>query len=196
MSLMWQRIREHRAVDSGVTLVETLVTMVLLAVVSTLVTGAVVNAARGLTHTDDETTGLADAKVILERMARDAREARGIVCDGAAFDPTCSYHLQLWIDSNSDYVKQTSEIVTWQLVPDADGEHFDVYRTQGLGAGGTSKREASTLIVKTLFKYEAGKTPEQSQIVYIKMQYDAIVGRGTAERTVVFTARLRNKGTK
>ncbi|MDQ1615817.1 MAG: hypothetical protein QOJ60_1756 [Actinomycetota bacterium] len=196
MSRMWRRVREHRAADAGITLVELLVTMILLAVVSTLVTSAVINAAQGLTHADDETTGLSDAKVILERMARDAREARSLVCDGAALDATCNSHLQLWIDSNSDYVKQSSEIVTWQLQPDADGQHFDVIRIQGSGVGAVTKREASTLIVKALFGYETGKTVAQSQIVYITMSYDAIVGRGTAQRQVVFTARLRNKGTQ
>jgi type II secretory pathway pseudopilin PulG len=196
MSRMWRRVRAHRATDAGITLVELLVTMILLAVVSTLVTSAVINAAQGLTHADDETTGLSDAKVILERMARDAREARSLVCDGAAGDVNCQYHLQLWIDSNSDYVKQSNEIVTWKLLPDADGTHFDVYRIQGSGAGAVTKREASTLIVQTLFGYETGKTIDQSQIVYITMRYDAIVGRGTAQREVVFTARLRNKGTQ
>jgi type II secretory pathway pseudopilin PulG len=192
MTRMWRRLRAHQAKDSGISLVEMLVTMILLAVVSTLVTSAVVNAAQGLTHTDDETTGLSDAKVILERMARDAREARSLVCDGAAGDPTCNSHLQLWIDTNSDYIKQSSEVVTWQLQLDTDGQHFDVIRTQA----GVTKREASTLIVKALFGYETGKTAAQSQIVYITMSYDAIVGRGTAQREVVYTARLRNKGTQ
>lgn len=178
------------------TLVELLVTMVLLGVVGTLVTAAVVNAATSLTHTDDENKGLQDAKVILERMGRDARQARGLVCDGAASDPNCEFHLQLWVDSNSDYVQQDSEIITWKLEQDADGEHYDVYRVQGLGAGAVRHKQASTLIVQTLFRYEPGKPISDSQTVQIEMHYDAIVGRGTAERNVAFTARLRNKGTK
>ena len=42
--------------------------MILLAVVSSLVVGAVSQAGRILTHTDDEATGLADAKIILDRL--------------------------------------------------------------------------------------------------------------------------------
>ena len=117
--------------EAGLSLVELLVTLILLGVVGTLVTAAVVNASGALIHVDDENKGLQDAKVILDRMGRDARHARSIVCDAAASDPTCRKHLQLWVDTNSDYVKSDSEVVTWQLEQDADGEHFDVYRVNG-----------------------------------------------------------------
>lgn len=178
------------------TLVELLVTMTLLGVVGSLVTAAVVNASQGLIHVDDENKGLQDAKVILDRMGRDARHARSIVCDGAAYDPTCEKHLQLWIDSNSDYVPTDSETVTWKLEANPDGDHFDVYRIVGVGAGALKQRQASTLIVETLFRYETGKTVEQSQIVQMTLTYDARVGLGTDQREAHFTARLRNKGIK
>jgi prepilin-type N-terminal cleavage/methylation domain-containing protein len=185
----------HRR-EAGLTLVELIVTMTLLGVVGSLVTAAVVNASRGLIHVDDENKGLQDAKVILDRMGRDARHARSIVCDGAASDPTCEKHLQLWVDTNSDYVPADSEIVTWKLESNADGEHFDVYRISGTGASAVRQRQASTLIVETLFQYETGKTVEQSQVVEITLTYDAKVGIGTNQREAHFTARLRNKGNK
>jgi prepilin-type N-terminal cleavage/methylation domain-containing protein len=191
---MTRRLRAGR--ESGVTLIEMLVTMILLGVVGTLVTSAVVNASGGLVHTDDENKGLQDAKVILDRMGRDVRQARGVVCDAAASDPTCQGHLQLWVDSNSDYVKSNAEIITWQLEQDADGQHFDVYRIVGVGATAVKQRQASTLIVQTVFTYEAGKTIDKSQVVQIGLTYDSKVGIGTNERQVAFTARLRNKGTK
>jgi prepilin-type N-terminal cleavage/methylation domain-containing protein len=188
--------RLHGGGEAGVTLIEMLVTMILLGVVGTLVTSAVVNASTGLIHTDDENKGLQDAKVILDRMGRDVRQARGVVCDAAAADPTCQAHLQLWVDSNSDYVKSNNEIITWELEQDADGEHFDVYRITGLGATAVKQRQASTLIVQTVFVYEAGKAIDKSQVVQIGLKYDSKVGIGTKERQVAFTARLRNKGIK
>lgn len=187
--------RDERRTDRGLTLVELLVTMMLLGVVGTLVTGAVASAARGLIHVDDENKGLQDAKVILERMGRDARHARSIECDGAASDPTCAQHLQLWVDKNSDYVRSDSEIVTWQLEPSGDG-HFNVYRTLGTGASAVKQLQASTLIVETLFEYEPGKPVEESQIVRITVNYDAKVGLGTDQRQAEFVARLRNRGVK
>jgi prepilin-type N-terminal cleavage/methylation domain-containing protein len=182
--------------DEGLTLVELLVTIVLIAIVGTLVLAAVIRAGKVLVHTEDENKGLQDAKVILERMSRDVREARGVVCDAAATDPTCQYHLQLWVDGNSDYLQQSSEVITWELKDNADGEHFDVFRTVGLGAGAVARRQASTLIVKTVFSYETGKPIDKSQVVHIGMTYDALVGRGTNERKAALTVRLRNKGTK
>ena len=188
--------RGDRSSELGLTLVELLVTMVLMGVVGTLVTSAVVNASQGLIHVEDENKGLQDAKVILDRMSRDARHARSIVCNATVADPSCEKHLELWIDKNSDYVPSDDEIVTWQLEQDPDGDHFDVYRVVGTGTSATRQRQASTLIVETLFRYEPGKTVEQSQVVKMTLTYDAKVGLGTDERQAHFTARLRNRGVK
>lgn len=191
------RARLHRVggvVDRGLTLVELLVTIILLGVIGSLVTAAVVNASQALIHTEDENKGLQDAKVILERMGRDVRQARGVVCDGAPADPSCTYHLQLWVDGNSDYVKSDSEVVTWQL--EQNGAQYDVYRILGTGTSAVKQRQASTLIVQTVFKYESGTTIEKSQVVKIDLTYDSKVGLGTNERNASFIARLRNKGTK
>jgi len=190
------RYRPFLARDAGLTLVELLVTLVLTGVVGSLVLAAVVRAGDVLVHTEDENKGLQDAKVILERMSSDVRQARGVVCDAAAADPTCRFHLQLWVDANSDYLQEDAEVITWELKDNPDGEHFDVFRTQGLGVGALERRQASTLIVKTVFAYETGKPIEKSQVVQIGMTYDALVGRGTNERKAALTVRLRNKGTK
>ena len=70
--------------EQGMTLIEVLVAMSLLGVVSALVIVGVQNAVRVVSHTDDENRGLQDAKVILDRLSRDIRQARGVVCDDAA----------------------------------------------------------------------------------------------------------------
>lgn len=194
--------------EAGMSLVEVLITMMLLAVVSTLVVGAVVQTQRTVTHNDDENKGLQDAKMILDRLGRDVRESRGVVCDGGLADPTdaasadpyCKAHLQLWVDSNSDYAKEDSEVITWRLQRNPDGDHFDVWRTVGTGATPLSrKREASSLIVQIAFTYDAvdaAGNPAFSKVqqVNMNMKYDAIIGRGTSVRYVAFGARLRNKG--
>jgi len=187
--------------DTGMTLIELLVTMILLAVVSSLVVGAVTQAGRVLTHTDDEATGLADAKVILDRLGRDIREARSAVCDGgladpsdpASGDPDCAAHLQLWVDANSDYAEQPTEVITWRL--QQNGVHHDVYRVVGTGAGGTpvtTHLQASSLIVTAIFVYDTGNA-ETARQVDITLGYDSIVGRGSGDRSAGLSARLRNK---
>ncbi len=183
--------------DAGMTLVELLVGMTLMGVVSSLVVLGVRDAARVLAHNDDENRGLQDAKVILDRLSRDIRQARGVVCDGAGGDTYCREHLQLWIDSDSDYVSDPEETVTWILTDNPDGEHYDVWRIQGVApATPTMKLQASALIVRTLFSYDVGPDtdPSPSTLVTLKMDYDAIVGRGTDIKQASVSVRLRNKG--
>jgi len=179
------------------TLIELLVTMILLGVVSTLVVTAVIQSSRILTHNDDEATGLADAKVILDRLGRDIREARSVVCDGGLADPadatsldvTCERHLQLWVDANSDYIQQPSEVITWRL--QKNGDHYDVFRVVGTGVG---RRQASSLIVNALFKYDGGTgIAATAREVNVSITYDSIVGRGSSPRVASLSARLRNR---
>ena len=205
MTRLGQRLanrRLHR--DAGVTLIEMIVTMMILAVVSTLVLTAVVQASRVLTQNDDENIGLQDAKIIMDRLGRDVRDARSVVCDGGLADPTdptsadpnCAAHLQLWIDYNSNYAQGHDEVVTWRLQKASDGIHYDVWRIQGDGLAGNvpqKKLEATSLIVKTLFTYDT-PLPQDAHVVTMNLQYDAIVGRGVGVRNAVFSAMLRNKG--
>lgn len=192
------------ASDRGLSLIEVIVTMVLLAVVGSLMVGAVTQSAKVFVNNSDENRGLQDAKVVLDRMGRDVRNARGVVCDGGLADPSdatsadpgCAAHLQLWIDANSDYIQQNSEVITWRLRRSPDNTHFDVLRVTGNGLNGnvpTTQMEATSLIVRTLFTYDA-TTPSKATLVNLRMRYDAIVGIGTDIREAVFSARLRNKG--
>lgn len=187
--------------EAGLTLVELIVTMVLLSVVMTLIVTAVAQSGRIVTHTKDEATGLADAKVILDRLGRDIRESRATECDGGLADPTdatsadpdCDAHLQLWVDANSDYVRQDAEVITWRLQINPDLVHYDVWRIEGLGPTAVARRQASSLIVRMAFSYDDSNF-DKVQKVTLRMQYDAIVGTGTDVREVAFAARLRNKG--
>jgi prepilin-type N-terminal cleavage/methylation domain-containing protein len=187
-------LARSRGADDGVTLVEVIVAMFLMSVISGLVVVGVAQASRVLTHNDDENRGLQDAKVIMERLSRDIREARAVTCDAPLTQtspPRCADHLQLWIDTNSDYVEQPSEIVTWKVVPSTSGQHYDVLRIVGTGSSATTKVEATSLIVGAIFGY-GGVQPEQASQVTIDLSYDAIINRGTSIRHAEFTAMLRN----
>lgn len=185
------------ASDSGMTLIELLVAMVLLGAVSSLVVVGVQQAVQVFHHAEDENRGLQDAKVILDRLARDIRQARGVVCDKAAGDTYCAQHLQLWIDDDSDYLQDPAEVVTWMLENNPDGEHFDVWRAKGVSpAAQTRTLQASALIVKTLFSYNVppDTDPSPATTVTMRMQYDAMVGIGVDTREASVSVRLRNKG--
>jgi prepilin-type N-terminal cleavage/methylation domain-containing protein len=195
--------RGRRRDDSGISLVELLVTIVLMGILSAGVTSAVIAANRVFQHDEDETTGLSDVRTVVERMGRDVREARG-VAGGATHT-----QLQLWVDYNSDYKSQDDEVITWRLKPHGDGVHYDVVRVTGTGVGATEVVEARTLIVNFAFCYLATTVVTQTmpdvttcasadtsktQVVVTQMQYDAHSGSGSQPRVVFFQDRLRNFG--
>lgn len=193
-----QRVRDA---DSGVTLVELLVVMVVMGVVSILMTGAVIATQRNDRFNEDEAIGLTDVRKVVERLGRDLRQARGI--DEGATES----RLVLWIDYDSDYRKDADEIVTWSLVPSKDAGHWDVVRTI---AGVSTYRQATTLIDDLAFEYAADLQSDGSpkplalplsksgaqkvRIVSTSIHYDAVLGSGSAARTVEFSSRLRNVG--
>jgi prepilin-type N-terminal cleavage/methylation domain-containing protein len=180
------RLRKSRE-DSGVTLVELLVSMMLMAIVSSIVLVATVDAHRVYRSDDDEARGLSDVKTVVERLGRDIRGARGV--DAGATNS----QVTLWIDSNSDYRRETNEIVTWRIV-DVSGStcstvgHCNVVRTV---QGSSDVVEAHTLISNFAFFYD---TPApNTRLVTVTMSYDAVRGHyGTGSRSVTFQDRLRN----
>src|SRR6478735_6135662 len=125
------RIGKTHRDDAGMTLVETLVSMSLLLVVGAIVLAATVATHRSSRVADDETRGQEDVAVVVDRLSRDIRDARGVVCDGVVSDPLCARHLQLWIDYNSDYKQDSNETITWKLRSGADGSHYDMVRVVG-----------------------------------------------------------------
>jgi Tfp pilus assembly protein PilW len=192
--------REHG--DSGSTLVELLIAMILMGIVSAFVTAAMVDTHKLVRNVDDESQGLADVRNASERLARDLRDARGVLCNPSGTpqalitaDPTCAYHLQLWIDYNADYVQESNEVVTWQLVPGAVSGQYNFTRT----VNGASQIEAHTIVQQVAFTYDyppGATTPApgaaHTTTVNVNMTYDAVLAGGTKSRTVSFSGRLRN----
>jgi type II secretory pathway pseudopilin PulG len=173
--------------DAGLTLVELLTSMMLMAVVGGVVLTAVINAHQVFRSDSDEAQGLADVRTVVERMGRDIRDARGL--DAGATDR----QLTLWIDTNSNSRRETSEVVTWKIV-DVSGAscttvgHCNVVRSV---PGQTDVIEARTLISDFAFTYDL--PAPNTRLVEVRMKYDAVRGRyGTGNREVVFRDRLRN----
>jgi prepilin-type N-terminal cleavage/methylation domain-containing protein len=205
MRWVWHRLRSShlRGDDKGVTLVELSVSIMLIGVISAFVSGAVIGAQKVIRTGDDQSRGLEQVRTAAERLARDIRDARGVLCNPtgtaaavAAADPSCTYHLQVWIDYNSDYVQQSDETVTWQLKAGTSAGHFSLVRT----AGSHTQVEASAIVKQVAFSYDyppasAVSAPGavQTKLVNVNMTYDALYGLGkTSNRTIVFSGRLRN----
>ena len=197
------RVRTVRrdGADRGLTLVELLVVMVILGVVGSITSAALLVTHKEQRLTNDESQGLEDVKTVVERLGRDIRQARSI--DAGA----TSSKLVLWIDYNSDYIRdpvnQPGEIVTWQLQTQGGGSnHYNVLRQ----TTPTDVRvEARTLVSDISFKYfsapgttqlnaSTGLTASDAgavTAVTADLLYNAIAGAGS-DRVTTFTERLRN----
>lgn len=182
--------------DSGMSLVEMVVAMIIAGFVGAVVLSATLLTHKNLRVADDETRGQEDVGVVVERLSRDLREARGAVCDGAASDPSCFTHLQLWVDSNSNYKQDADEIITWNLQANpGDPGHYNMVRT----VNAVSSVVARTIVQNVAFSYDVppgttqpGPGVVSTKKVSVAMSYDPAIGSGTATRQVVFTTLLRN----
>jgi prepilin-type N-terminal cleavage/methylation domain-containing protein len=191
------RLRSH---DQGITLVETLVAMVLLGVVGSITTAAVVASHQVLRVNSDEGQGLQDTQAVIERLGRDVRQARGV--DAGA----TGSQLVLWIDNNSDYIRNSStqadEIVTWSLASQGSGS--EQYNTLRSTAGGTAIIQSRTMVDDIAFCYQQAPggacltTPlsaadaATARYVTVTVEYDALIDQGAQTRTTTFSERLRN----
>ena len=183
------------------TLVELIVAMVLIGVLGAIVSAAVLMSHKQVRIADDEATGLSDTRVVVERLGRDIRVSRGV--DAGATNA----NLVLWIDYNSDYVRnassQAEEIITWAVVDQGTGQ-FNTLRST---AGGQVQLQARTLVSNLAFCYLSAPSDDpadclptplsaadaaSTRLVKVTLQYDSALNYGTDDRTNTFTERIRN----
>lgn len=196
----------RRGEDAGMSLVELLVSITLLSVIGAMVLAATIATHRTMRASDDDTRGQEDVAVVVDRLSRDIRDARGVVCDGAASDPLCKRHLQLWIDYDSDYKQDADETITWKLRLGVDGVHYDMVRA----VGANSQVVARTIVQNVAFTYPndgtagaVGSNPapvatqappgvRTTRAVATSLTYDAVANSATGSREANFTTLLRN----
>jgi type II secretory pathway pseudopilin PulG len=178
-----------------VSLVEIAVSLVIFSMIGALLMTSLSTASTATAHVDDQNRGLADLQVVTERMSRDLRVARGV-------DPLATTsQLTLWIDSDSDYKRDSEESVTWRIRCrsgidcGSDERQYDVERVQGPVATGTVQVVGQSLVSDIAFGYETAGvdvTPESATTVKVSMEYDAIVDAFAKLNVVDFEVRLRN----
>lgn len=182
--------------ESGTTLVETMVAIVIMSVLGAIILAATIATQRSLRVSDNETNGQLDVALAVDLLSRDIRSARGVVCDQIAPDITCQAHLQLWIDANSNYKKDSGETITWRLRLASNNIHYDLVRETD---SGSSKTAATTIVQNVAFTYDTQPKTTQpapgqptTRVVSVKMFYNANLSAGTSTRTVAFSTLLRN----
>lgn len=183
--------------ERGVTIVEMMATLTILSAVLGITLSFLNGSSSVLGSVEDTTEGLRDVNILTNRLSQDLRNARS-VNSTATTD-----NLTIWIDYNSDYIQTTDETINWSLVPGSTPGQFDAIRTTGTGV---SEVLGSTLIEGVLFYYDAvdnldtfgagealdPRPVETTQVVGMKIKYDAIVNAYATQKTVLFRVRLRN----
>jgi prepilin-type N-terminal cleavage/methylation domain-containing protein len=175
-------MREQMARDDGMSLIEVMVSMILVAVLGGVTFTAFQSLAKTQVRVSDESQGLQDVQTVVERLSRDLRAARGV-------DATASTsQLTIWIDANSDYVQTPAETITWKLRLNAVTSHYDVLRIDGTNVEVVEGRTAVSLIA---FSYN-GVPVKNSTVVTVDMQYDPITGGAATLKRAQFQVRMRN----
>lgn len=171
----------RRRGETGATLVEVLVTILLMGIVTAIATPALLSGINVLNHTDDDTQGLSDIRFFVERMSRDLRGARKVYTGSTASE------LRIWVDHNANYRAEPEENITWRLELHGSGPHFDVVRETGAGV---SEIASQTVVNGMTFAYTPA--PEATRFVRVSVEYDARPGRDASIKTAGFDIRLRN----
>ena len=177
-------LRRLRAED-GVSLVELMVVVGFLGVIGTLLLSTFSTTTRAYGQLDDETRGLSDLEVVVERIGRDLRAARGVEA------PADATQLTIWIDESSDYVRNAGEIFTWKIQPGVNAGQYDVVRIDNSVPPNTQVVGYS-LVSDIAFSYPGAATPSGARRVRVSMEYDAIRAGYASDRTAAFEIRLRN----
>jgi Tfp pilus assembly protein PilW len=121
--------------DDGFQLVELMVVMVLLTLLGSATTSVVLSSLRAERVTDDLRTNLDEARVAVERMRRDVREARRIFDTNPHGLVTGPAQLSMWRDVNQDQLQQQPELVTYRFRAAADGTGVLERRTAEMPSG-------------------------------------------------------------
>jgi hypothetical protein len=182
--------------ERGTTVLELAITMLILGMVGALLMNSLSISSEAASHVDDQNRGLADLQVVTERMSRDLRVARGV--DAGA----TTSQLTIWIDADSDYVRDTDENITWRIKCrtgvncGTDERQYDVERVTGPVATGAVQIVGQSLVSDIAFAYTINGaptlTPQNATAVKVSMEYDAIIDAYAQKNTVDFEVRLRN----
>lgn len=173
-------LHRRRRSQLGISVAELAIAMMIFTLIGGMAVGGFSSSSRSLGQVDDEVQGLADLRVVSERLSRDLRQARGI--DGTSN----ANQVTIWIDANSDYKQSAVETITWKLV----GPNDNLYDVVRVDATGMKSIVGHSLVSDIAFSYDPA--PPKARVVTVEMRYDALPLRYANERKVHFEARLRN----
>lgn len=197
--------------ESGLSLVEVLVTMIIVGFVAAGTFQAVRTTAQADRYQADLRTVMDDSRNSLDRIRKELRTTR-LVLDSSDDD-----HLVFWIDADNDNVRSTDETINYAVTP-LTGQPGKFVLSRYTDAGGVASAQviARTLVTTNVFTYVAtaaqdedgdgildcpnGTDPNQAcdrsreELIRLDMEFDVAASQGPSSFASSTTIRLRNVG--
>lgn len=176
-------MRRLRA-DDGVTLTELLVTVSIMAVVGIATMSVLLSSQRTQQFTSQLRDVTEESRITFERVRKELRQARLI--DVA--DPD---RITFWVDRNSDGLRATDEVITYQVVPLAGvPDRWEVVRYDASTGLAGARLLIRTLRDTAVFTYDTA--PPTTRVVDLRLALDVSTSRGPDVVTTTAQVRLRN----
>lgn len=203
--------------EDGFSLLELLVSIALLGIVAGGVTSVIISTQRAEQFQSQMQTVMDDARISMERIRKELREARRVLPDscqdaGTACEPSAQLHF--WVDQNQDNIQDAAELICYVTKETAPGSNqFRLYRftnaTTGCRATAALPANARVL-AETLVGRDFGgvddarpftdldpdptavATDDETRNVEVTLDLEVLTGRGPDEMTFTDRIRLRN----
>lgn len=171
--------------ESGVSLIEMLVVMVIFGAIAAMTTSLVITTQNTYRFNQQLAEANDEARIVFERVRKELRAARRVNSGAPGA-------MEFWVDANVDGLQQPAEIVTWQIQPfPGQPGRFQVIRyTDATGSAG-----ARTLasVLRNNDPFSGFSSPANTtNSVTLRFEYDVDTVRGPQALEVATTVRLRN----
>jgi prepilin-type N-terminal cleavage/methylation domain-containing protein len=194
-------IRREAASEHGFTLVELLITIVIMGVIGTSITSVVISTARVEHNQATLQEVVDDGRISLQRIRRELRAARRV------HEDSDSDSLRFWVDQDQDQIPTADEEQCYVVEPIGPGQWqisgwthavdpSDCVAGASVPAGATRRVVARTLVDSEPFvAYDpvpGGPADPATREVSIQLVLEVVGARNFGQTTIVGDVRMRN----
>ena len=170
--------------DEGFTLVELLVTIMLLGVITTAVMTVVITVQRTQLFQVDTSVSMDETRQALDRMRTEVRASRRVLTTSGAD------RLDVWVDRDQDGIPDAPELVTYAIAPVA-GSNAVLQRWTG-GAPTPVVVGRQLVAASSSFTYDNGTPDFETRVVTMTLTAEGPQNSRAEAMTVSAEVRLRN----
>jgi len=178
--------------ERGATLADLLVSITLLAIISSLLLGAVIAIFRAQSYNVQDSESLGALRTAIDRLEKEVRQARKM------YDDSTAQKVHVWVDFDRDNQQDLAERIVWEIRDIGSGRAELTRTTDDVGAAGATVVARSLVFdaATSNFAYSNSNLEEIVNVEDATVIELTLVARaeGTLadQRTVTTQVRLRN----